>query len=99
MRRQIAPMLKRALRIILPNHEYENTLQGTNMQRFSERRNDITTTLFQKVVTDPSHRFHSILLPRLEHSTMELRKQRLFNINFNTKRFRNSFMSFNSLKM
>ena len=90
---------KRALKIILPHHNYENALKFTNLQRLSERRNDLTTKLFQKIVADPSHRLHGHLPPRLEHLNMELRTQHLFNINFNTKRFRNSFITYNSLKM
>ena len=98
--RDLEAVQKRALRKILPNHEYENALQVTNLQRLSERINGITTmvtTLLRKIVADPSHRLHSILPPRLEHSTMKLRQQYLFNIDLNTKR--NSFISFNLLKM
>ena len=90
---------KRALKIILPHHNYENALKSTNLQRLSERRNDLTTKLFQKIVADSSHRLHGHLPPRLEHLNMELRTQHLFNIKFNTKRFRNSFITYNSLKM
>ncbi|XP_046861508.1 uncharacterized protein LOC124454801 [Xenia sp. Carnegie-2017] len=57
---------KRALKIILPHQEYENALQFTNLQRLSERRNDITTALFQKIVADFSHKLHDRLPPRLE---------------------------------
>ena len=90
---------QRALKIILPHHHYENALKFTNLQRLSEKRNDLTTKLFQKIVADPSHRLHGHPPPRFEHLDMELRTQHLFNINFNTKRFRNSFITYNSLKM
>jgi hypothetical protein len=42
---------------------------------------------------------HGHLPPRLEYLNMELSTQHLFNIKFNTKRFRNSFITYNSLKM
>jgi hypothetical protein len=90
---------KRALKIILPHHNYENALKSTNFQRLSERRNDLKTKLFQKIVADSSHMLHGHLPPRLEHLNMELRTQHLFNIKFNTKRFSNSFITYNSLKM
>ena len=94
---------KRALKIILPHYNYENALKFTNLVTCNVLvkggRNDLTTKLFQKIVADPSRRLHGHLPPRLEHLNMELRTQHLFNINFNTKYFRNSFITYNSLKM
>jgi hypothetical protein len=49
----------RALKTILPHHNYENALKSTNLQRLSWRRNDLTTKLFQKIVADSSHRLHA----------------------------------------
>ena len=88
---------KRALRIILPWVSYEDALQRTGLQRLSDRRDNLSQRLFEEIVTDSSHKLYNLLPPRSETQNMTLRSSHRFNVTFQTKRFKDSFIVHNAL--
>ena len=59
----------RALRIIFPDLSYSQALETCGVQSLRERREMLTTKLFNNIVKDPHHKLHK-LLP--ERSTLYL---------------------------
>ena len=53
---------KRALRIIVPEHEYNRALQQCGLKTLQQRRDDLCVRLIEQM-SEPSHKLHS-LFPR-----------------------------------
>ena len=63
---------KRACRIILPGHSYENALGELGLTSLADRRQNLTNKLFKTIVNDPQNKLYH-LLPTLSHSAVSLR--------------------------
>ena len=61
-RSDIERVQKRALRIIVPEHEYNRALQECGLKTLQQRRDDLCVRLIEQM-SEPSHKLHS-LLPR-----------------------------------
>ena len=61
-RSDIERVQKRALRIIVPEHEYNRALQECGLKTLQQRRDDLCVRLIEQMSV-PSHKLHS-LLPR-----------------------------------
>ena len=80
---------RRACRIILPGHSYENALNELSLTSLTDRRQNLTNKLFKTIVNDPQNKLHH-LLPTLNHSEVSLRVRRKFLVpNFKTIRCKN----------
>jgi hypothetical protein len=89
---------KRACRIILPGHSYENALGELGLTSLADRRQNLTNKLFKTIVNDPQNKLHH-LLPTLNQSEVSLRVRRKFLVpNFKTIRCKNDFINCNSNK-
>ena len=88
---------KRAMKIIFPGITYNEALNITNVQKLKTRRQELTNKLFQEIVSNDSHRLHCIL-PSRNFSNFNLRNKHGFNVHFQTQRYKNSFIVYNSLK-
>lgn len=83
---------KRALRIIYPNMKYSDALKTAGLASLHERRESLTTGLFQQIMENENHKLHA-LLPNRNSSSVSLRRKRVFNIPpYKTLRFKNSFL-------
>ena len=89
---------KRAMKIIFPGITYNEALNITNVQKLKTRRQELTNKLFHEIVSNDSHRLHCIL-PSRNFSNFNLRNKHGFNVHFQTQRYKNSFIVYNSLKM
>ncbi|XP_028410634.1 uncharacterized protein LOC114533324 [Dendronephthya gigantea] len=89
---------RRACRIILPEHSYEDALNQLGLLSLFDRRQNLTDKLFRQIVNDPQDKLHH-LLPALNLSEASLREKRIFQVpNCRTIRFKNDFINFNSSK-
>ena len=52
---------RRAIRIIYPDLSYSVALESAGLPKLHERREKISTDLFDEIVCDPTHRLHSLL--------------------------------------
>ena len=83
---------RRALRIIYPDLSYSVALETAGLPKLHERREKISTDLFDEIVCDPTHRLHS-LLPQRKSCTYAPRRKRDFTLpKCKTKRLKNSFI-------
>lgn len=86
---------KRAMRIIFPECSYAEALEKSGLQTLFKRRQVITEQFFNKIVTNQSHRLHS-LLPETNVSRYNFRNNRRFvHPSCKTKRCQNSFINYN----
>jgi len=69
----------RALRIIYPDLSYRVALETAGLLKLHERRERISTDLFNEIVCDPTHRLHS-LLPQRKSCKYALRCKRGFTL-------------------
>ena len=89
---------RRACKIILPEHGYEDSLNVLNIPQLTDRRQNLTTKLFEKIVNDTNDKLHR-LLPPPNISEVSLRERRKFQLpHWRTIRFRNDFINANSRK-
>ena len=88
---------KRALKIIHPELSYRKALAVCNLPTLRERRQKLCDKLFNEVVSNPKHKLHK-LLPSRNECQINLRAKRVFNVNFNTLRFRNTFIYSSALQ-
>ena len=51
---------KRAFRIILPGHSYENALNELSLTSLADRRQNLTNKLFKTIVNDPQNKLHHL---------------------------------------
>ena len=81
---------RRALRIVYPDLSYRVALETAGVLKLHERREKISTDLFDKIVCDPTHTLHS-LLPQRKNCKYELRRNRDFTLpKCKTERLKNS---------
>ena len=89
---------RRACKIILPEHGYEDSLNVLNIPQLTDRRQNLTTKLFEKIVNDTNDKLHRFL-PSPNISEVSLRERRKFQLpHWRTIRFRNDFINANSRK-
>ena len=89
---------KRALRIIYPFASYADALEMCDLPSLYDRRDTLTTKLFEEICCDPNHKLHHFL-PEVNRSSVNLRNRRKFNLPIcKTTRLRNSFIFSNSEK-
>ncbi len=89
---------KRACRIILPDHRYNEAMDQLGLVTLAARRQILTNKLFKTIVNDPDNKLYD-LLPPVNSSEIYLRGRRMFQIpSFKTNRFRNDFINCNSCK-
>ena len=90
---------KRALRIIFHQSSYVEALELCSLPSLYDRRESLTTKLFEEICCDTNHKLHH-LLPEFNRSSVDLRKTRKFNVpRCETNRLNNSFIYYNSSKM
>lgn len=83
---------RRALRIISPDLSYSKALETHGLQTLRERREMLTTKLFNNIVKDPRHNLHKLLPERRTH-VYDLRNKRKFVAPLcQTDRFKKSFL-------
>jgi hypothetical protein len=58
-RNDIERVQKRALRIIVPEYEYNRALQQCELKTLLERRDDLCFRLIKQISDEPSHKLHS----------------------------------------
>ena len=87
---------KRALRIIFPGFPTKRHLAPVICPH-SRREGNLTTTLFKEAVENKSHKLNKHLPPQNKCS-FNLRSKRNFSVKFKTNRFRNTFITSNTLK-
>ena len=93
---ELEKLQKRACRIILPEHRYNDALEQLGLVSLAARRQNLTDKLFKNIVDDPNNKLHD-LLPPVKFSEICLRGRRMFQIpNFKTNRFENDFINCNS---
>ena len=89
---------KRALRIIFPFASYSDALEVCGLPSLCDRREALTTKLFQEICCNTSHKLYH-LLPELNESTVNLRNRRKFYVPVcKTNRLKASFIYSNSCK-
>ena len=90
---------RRALRIIYPDLSYSVALETAGLPKLHERREKISTDLFDEIVCDPTHRLHS-LLPQRKSCKYALRRKSDFSLPIcKTERLKNSFIFSHVYKM
>ena len=83
---------RRALRIIYPDLSYSVALVTAGLPKLHQRREKISTDLFDEIVCDPIHRLHS-LLPQRKSCKYPLRRKRDFTLpKCKTEHLKNSFI-------
>ena len=83
---------RRAIRIIYPDLSYRVALETAGLPKLHERRERISTDLFDEIVCDPTHRLHS-LLPQRKSCKYARRSKGDFTLpKCKTKRLKNSFI-------
>ena len=85
------------MRIIFPFCSYNEALIKSGLTKLSDRRQELVDKLFKEVLLNEQNKLHK-LLPARNTCTLNLRNMRKFQPVFKTNRFRNSFITFNSLK-
>ena len=85
------------MRIIFPFCTYNEALVKSGLTKLSDRRQELVDKLFKEVLQNEQNKLHE-LLPARNTCTLNLRNMRKFKPDFKTNRFRNSFVTFNSLK-
>ena len=88
---------KRALKIIHPELTYREALTICDLLTLRERRQKLCDKRFSEVVSNPKHKLHK-LLPSRNKCQINLRAKRVFNVNFNTLKFRNIFVNSSTLQ-
>ena len=89
---------KRALKIIHSELlTYREVLAVCNLPTLRERRQKLCDKLFNEVVSNPKRKLHK-LLPSRNECQINLRAKRVFSVNFNTLRFRNTFINSSALQ-
>ena len=103
---------KRKLKIIHPELTCREALAVCNLPTLRERRQKLCDKLFNEVVSNPKHKLHKLLpsrhecqinlraklLPSRNECQINLRAKRVFDVNFNTLRFRNTFINSSALQ-
>ena len=83
-------MQKRALRIIVPEYEYNRALQECGLKTLQQRRDDLCVRLTEQM-SQPSHKLHSLLPKKCsEVKERETRTNsgKFYNICCGTQRFK-----------
>ena len=89
---ELEQLQKRAMRIIFPFVPYSDALHQPNLDTLSQRKQSITTKLFDSITCNPDHKLHELLPPR-NICKSNLRRKRNFNVPLaKTKRLMNTFM-------
>ena len=88
---------KRALKIVHSELPYREALAVCNLPTLRERRQKLCDKLFSEVARNPKHKLHK-LLPSRNECQINFRAKRVFNVNFNTLRFRNTFINSSALQ-
>ena len=88
---------KRELKVIHQELTYREALAICNLPTLRERRQKFCDKLFSEVVSNPKHKLHKPL-PSRNECQINLRAKQVFNLNFNTFRFRNSFINSSALQ-
>ena len=70
---------RRALRIIYPDLSYRVALETAGLPKLHERRERISTDLFDEMICDPTHRLYS-LLPQRKSRKYALRNKGDFTL-------------------
>ena len=83
--------------IIFSFCSYNEALVKSGLTKLSDRRQELVDKLFKEVSQIEQNKLHE-LLPARNTCTLKLRNMRKFKPDFKTNRFRNSFITFNSLK-
>ena len=87
---------KRALRIIVPDLSYAETLLALDITLPFERRQALSHALFDQIIRDQSHKIYDLLPPR-NGSTYCARSLRYFKLPIcKTNRFKNTCIMANS---
>ena len=85
-----------SLHIIFPTLPYAEALVEAGVDSLFNRRQILTTKLFNDIVNDESHKLYQ-LLPSKNFSNYNMRKENIFNVSISrTNRFKNSFIQHNS---
>ena len=94
--KELEKLQRRASRIIYPT-SYRKTHVEVDVLSLFDRRQDLTSKVFNNIVNDESHKLHE-LLPCRKFSNYNLLKEGIFKgFNSRTNRYRNSFIPYNSL--
>ena len=89
---ELEQLQKRAMHIIHPFTPYCDALACANLEKLSERREAITTKLFDTISHDEDHKLHH-LLPPSNDCCVNLRQKRKFPApRCKTKRLMNTFI-------
>lgn len=84
---------RRALRIIHPFLSYSQAMITAGLTTLRERRRILCEKLFKNIVSDPTHKLHSLLPPK-NLNPYNLRSNSPFSIPFSkTNRFKNCFIN------
>ena len=90
---------RRAFRIIYSDLSYSVALESAGLPKLHERREKISTDLFDEIVFDPTHRLHS-LLPQRKCCKYALRHKSDFSLPIcKTEGLKNSFIFSHVYKM
>ncbi len=90
---QLESIQERALKIIMPDAEYELALQISGLKTLEERRTELCKKLFQEIQS-PEHRLHH-LLPDVKDADWDRRAGSKYPLPIaKTKRARNSFINY-----
>ena len=82
---------KRAMRIICPGIEYQQTLALMSLPTVAEHHHNICTRTFESIMSDPNHKLRNLLPPPYK-SYYNLTNARTFTSpRCKTNRFKNSF--------
>ena len=85
--------------IIYPDLSYSVALETAGLPKLYERREKISTDLFDEIVCNPTHRLHS-LLPQRKSCKYALRRKSDFTLPIcKTERLKNSFILSHVYKM
>ena len=85
---------KRAMRIIFGDLSYSESLEMAQLPTLFNRRKELTTQYFEKIVCNPNHRLYNIL-PEKNVNNYELRNNLTFvRPKCKTKRAQTSFINF-----
>ena len=96
---ELQRLLKRAVRIICPNTNYEDALITCGLELLSVHHEYICSKLFLTVAAEEGHVLQTFLLPT-HTSLYDLRNDRKFDIpKCNTKPFQSSFFVASSQKL
>ena len=83
---------KRALRIIVPEYEYNRAIQECGLKTLQQRRDDLCVRLIEQM-SEPSHKLHS-LLPRkcseVKERETRTNSGKFYNFFCRTQRFKRS---------